>query len=88
MKRQTRPEPGDQETRETLPVRALAGKAPELVCGVNQAFLTGYLHGLGSNKTTTAVLAPHPDSCCVELRGDETTGPRRRDPSVRDEPKS
>lgn len=55
------------------PFHPLAGKAPELVCGVNQAFLAGYLHGLGSDRTT-AVLAPRPDSCCVELRGDETTG--------------
>ncbi|MCX4420303.1 hypothetical protein [Streptomyces mirabilis] len=55
------------------PFPPLAGKAPELVCGVNQAFLAGYLHGLGSDRTT-AVLAPRPGSCCVELRGDETTG--------------
>ncbi|MEU3980966.1 helix-turn-helix domain-containing protein [Streptomyces sp. NPDC026672] len=56
------------------PFQPLAAKAPELVCGVNQAFLSGYLRGLGSDRTI-AVLAPRPDSCCVELRGeDEVAG--------------
>ncbi|MFF3505611.1 helix-turn-helix transcriptional regulator [Streptomyces sp. NPDC003247] len=55
------------------PFHPMAAKAPELVCAVNQAFLAGYLHGLGSDKTT-AVLAPQPGSCCVELRGDGATG--------------
>ncbi|MFE7245547.1 hypothetical protein [Streptomyces sp. NPDC057580] len=50
-----------------LPLPPLAAKAPELVCAVNQAFLAGYLHGLGSDNNT-AVLAPQPDACCVELR--------------------
>ncbi|WP_369386472.1 hypothetical protein AB5J72_01880 [Streptomyces sp. CG1] len=57
------------------PFHPMADKAPELVCAVNQAFLAGYLHGLGSDKTA-AVLAPRPGSCCVELRGDDTTGGR------------
>ncbi|MGI5138248.1 MULTISPECIES: helix-turn-helix transcriptional regulator [unclassified Streptomyces] len=57
------------------PFHPLAAKAPTLVCAVNQAFLAGYLHGLGSDKTT-AVLAPRPDACCVELRADgEAQGP-------------
>ncbi|MEV5877331.1 helix-turn-helix domain-containing protein [Streptomyces sp. NPDC052101] len=51
------------------PFHPMAAKAPELVCAVNQAFLAGYLHSLGSDKTT-AVLAPRPGSCCVELRGE------------------
>ncbi|GAA3476137.1 helix-turn-helix transcriptional regulator [Streptomyces yanii] len=55
------------------PFHPLAAQAPELVCGVNQAFLAGYLRGLGSDKTT-AVLAPRPGSCCVELRGEGATG--------------
>lgn len=53
------------------PFHPLAAKAPELVCAVNQAFLAGYLHGLGSDRTA-AVLAPRPDACCVELRGEGT----------------
>ncbi|GAA3794611.1 helix-turn-helix transcriptional regulator [Streptomyces chiangmaiensis] len=55
------------------PFHPLAARAPELVCGVNQAFLVGYLHGLGSDKTI-AVLAPRPGSCCVELRGEDAAG--------------
>ncbi|MFI5682819.1 helix-turn-helix transcriptional regulator [Streptomyces sp. NPDC051636] len=55
------------------PFHPLAAQAPELVCSVNQAFLAGYLRGLGSDRTT-AVLAPQPDSCCVELRGDDRAG--------------
>ncbi|MER6129393.1 helix-turn-helix domain-containing protein [Streptomyces sp. NPDC001795] len=55
------------------PFHPLAAKAPELVCGVNQAFLAGYLHGLGSDKTK-AMLAPRPGSCCVELRGEDAAG--------------
>ncbi|MFE2570421.1 hypothetical protein [Streptomyces mirabilis] len=51
----------------------MAAKAPELVGSVNQAFLAGYLHGLGSDHTN-AVLAPRPDACCVELRGKGTAG--------------
>ncbi|MBG0857611.1 helix-turn-helix domain-containing protein [Streptomyces spinoverrucosus] len=50
------------------PFHPLAAKAPELVCGINCAFLAGYLEGLGSDNTT-AVLAPTPGMCCVELRG-------------------
>ena len=49
------------------PFHALAAKAPELVCGINHAFLSGYLRGLGSDSTT-AVLAPRAGACCVELR--------------------
>ncbi len=56
------------------PFHPLAAEAPQLVCGVNQAFLAGYLRGLGSDRTV-AVQAPRPGSCCVELRGGEAAGP-------------
>ncbi|GGU73172.1 transcriptional regulator [Streptomyces albospinus] len=49
------------------PFHPLAAKAPEVVCDINQAFLAGYLQGLGSDATD-AVLAPHSGRCCVELR--------------------
>jgi predicted ArsR family transcriptional regulator len=51
------------------PFQPLASKAPQLVCGINHAFLTGFLDTLQAS-TLTAVLAPRPDECCVEL----TTG--------------
>jgi predicted ArsR family transcriptional regulator len=48
------------------PFHPLAAKAPDLVCGMNQAFLRGYLTGLEVNGLK-AVLAPEPGECCVRL---------------------
>jgi predicted ArsR family transcriptional regulator len=48
------------------PFHPLAAKAPELVCGVNHAFLTGFLTGLGA-PTLHALLIPTPGECCVRL---------------------
>lgn len=48
------------------PFHPLAAKAPDLVCGINHAFLTGLLVGLRAT-TVHAVLAPTPGECCVEL---------------------
>ncbi|MDK1347717.1 transcriptional regulator [Streptomyces sp. 378] len=49
------------------PFRPLAARSPELVCGINHAFLGGFLTGL-QTAGIDAVLAPHPGRCCVELR--------------------
>jgi predicted ArsR family transcriptional regulator len=49
------------------PFQPLAATAPELVCGINQAFLAGFLDGLGA-ASASAVLSPRPGNCCVELR--------------------
>jgi predicted ArsR family transcriptional regulator len=49
------------------PFHPLTAKAPELVCGINHAFLTGMLTGLRAS-TVRAVLAPVAGECCVELR--------------------
>ncbi|GHE13665.1 hypothetical protein [Streptomyces alanosinicus] len=54
-----------------VPFHPLAAKAPELVCGMNQAFLSGYLHGLEVNGVR-AVLAPEPGECCVRLGPSDT----------------
>jgi len=48
------------------PFHPLAAKAPELICGINQAFLSGVLAGLEA-PTVEAVLAPGAAECCVEL---------------------
>ncbi|MEU6593216.1 helix-turn-helix domain-containing protein [Streptomyces sp. NPDC046881] len=48
------------------PFHPLAGKAPDLVCGMNHAFLSGYLEGLEVNGVH-AVLAPESGECCVRL---------------------
>ncbi|QIS21510.1 helix-turn-helix transcriptional regulator [Nocardia terpenica] len=49
------------------PFHPLAGAAPDLVCGLNHAYLHGMLTGLGAD-TVQAVLAPKAGECCVELR--------------------
>lgn len=48
------------------PFHPLAAKAPDLVCAINHAYLTGLLDGLGADAIK-AVLAPAPGACCVEL---------------------
>jgi predicted ArsR family transcriptional regulator len=48
------------------PFHALAARHTTLVCGLNQAFLTGLLDGLHADDRQ-AVLAPRPGHCCVEL---------------------
>ncbi|MFE9438533.1 helix-turn-helix transcriptional regulator [Streptomyces sp. NPDC006602] len=49
------------------PFHPLAARSPELVCGINHAFLDGFLTGL-QTAGIDAVLAPRPGRCCVELR--------------------
>jgi predicted ArsR family transcriptional regulator len=48
------------------PFHPLAAKAPDLVCAMNLALLTGYLDGLQVTGLHP-VLAPRPGECCVEL---------------------
>ncbi|MEV4125507.1 helix-turn-helix domain-containing protein [Nocardia sp. NPDC049707] len=49
------------------PFHPLAAQAPELVCGLNHAYLAGVLTGLQAD-TITAELAPKAGECCVQLR--------------------
>lgn len=49
------------------PFHPLAAKAPALVCGINHAYLCGFLHGMGATNVE-AVLCPKQGECCVELR--------------------
>jgi len=48
------------------PFHGLARLYPELVCGLNHAFVSAILDGLGS--PLRADLVPRPDACCVQLR--------------------
>lgn len=48
------------------PFHPLTDKAPEFVCAINQAFLTGFLRGLEAT-TVRAVPAAHRPECCVRL---------------------
>jgi predicted ArsR family transcriptional regulator len=62
-------EPAPERDRLVLvncPFSALAARQPELICGVNHAFVRGLLTGLGAARFT-ARLAPRPDACCVEV---------------------
>jgi predicted ArsR family transcriptional regulator len=59
------------------PFHPLAARSPELVCGINHAFLGGFLTGVQAGGIE-AVLAPVPGRCCVELR---VTKGGRREPS-------
>lgn len=49
------------------PFQPYSARATDLVCGMNHAFLTGLLDGLGTSAVR-AVLDPRPGECCVELR--------------------
>lgn len=42
------------------------GAEPEPVCGMNHAFIAGYLEGLKVSGVQ-AILAPRPGECCVQL---------------------
>ncbi|MBO0777101.1 MAG: transcriptional regulator, partial [Actinobacteria bacterium] len=50
------------------PFHPLAARAPALVCGINHAYLSGLLEGLGA-ETVEALLDPRPACCCVRLAG-------------------
>jgi len=64
------PEPVEQAlvVLHNCPFHALAARHTSLVCGLNHAFLTGLIDGLGATGIH-ARLAPHPGRCCVELTG-------------------
>jgi predicted ArsR family transcriptional regulator len=49
------------------PFHVLAQQSVELVCGMNQAFITGVLEGLG-NRSMSAELDPRPGRCCVRVQ--------------------
>ncbi|MFC5911786.1 helix-turn-helix transcriptional regulator [Streptacidiphilus monticola] len=56
------------------PFHPLAAKATDLVCGLNHAFLAGYLDGLEA-PAVQATLAPQPGACCVVLTSDDDQPP-------------
>lgn len=68
----------------SCPFHPLAAQAPELVCGINHAYLDGFLTGLRASAVEAA-LEPGAGECCVELRTRRTPGPgpARRGGAVR-----
>lgn len=77
-----RPAP-DRLHLDNCPFHPLAGRAPELVCGMNHAFVTGYLQGRGIGGIH-ADLSPRPGACCVALgpTPSESTAPHAGTTSV------
>jgi predicted ArsR family transcriptional regulator len=55
------------------PFHPASGQATELVCGLNHAYLNGFLDGLDA-QTVEAVLRPRTGECCVELRATAQRG--------------
>jgi predicted ArsR family transcriptional regulator len=49
------------------PFHPLAAKAPELVCGLNHAFIAGLIEGMHADAVDAA-LEPSAGECCVEIR--------------------
>ncbi|MBB5153131.1 helix-turn-helix transcriptional regulator [Saccharopolyspora phatthalungensis] len=49
------------------PFHPLTAQSPELVCGLNRAFLQGFLAGLQA-RSVEAVLDPRVGECCVAVR--------------------
>jgi predicted ArsR family transcriptional regulator len=47
--------------------------ATDVVCGLNQRFVSGVLDGLGGHRSVHADLDPAPDRCCVVLRSGRQT---------------
>ncbi len=55
------------------PFHGLAVRHPELVCGLNEALISGVLDGLGADGLC-ARLQPDPGSCCVRISAAATKG--------------
>jgi predicted ArsR family transcriptional regulator len=58
---------GDEVVLRNCPFHELSQHAPQLICGMNQAFIEGLVRGLG-NDSVQASLEPEPGRCCVKLR--------------------
>src|SRR5689334_22239884 len=56
----------ERDRLRNCPFQPLAARASDLVCAINQAFLAGFLDGIGASTVTAALTRP-PGACCVEL---------------------
>jgi predicted ArsR family transcriptional regulator len=59
-------ESGELQLR-NCPFHSLAQQSVEIVCGLNQAFISGVLSGIGNNELNAA-LDPQPGQCCVRIQ--------------------
>lgn len=76
---------GFEPTRESgcirlrnCPYQPMSMQATELVCGMNHRHLAGVLAGLQAPPSISAVLAPRPGQCCVEVRTASRASPGGR----------
>jgi predicted ArsR family transcriptional regulator len=60
------PDRGEPTVLHNCPFHVLAAQHTALICGLNHAFVTGLVDGLGAGEVQ-ARLAPRPGACCVEL---------------------
>lgn len=60
-------QPGDRLGFASCPFHPLAADAPELVCGIHHAYVSGLVDGLEATALETH-LAPGTGGCCVEVR--------------------
>ncbi len=60
------PRSGQEVLLGNCPFHALAQRQQELICGLNQAFVSGVLAGLGAH-TLRADLVPREGACCVTV---------------------
>jgi predicted ArsR family transcriptional regulator len=58
--------PSGDAVLDNCPFHALASRHPDLICGLNRAFVAGLLSGLGA-ESLTAELRPRPGHCCVRV---------------------
>jgi len=49
------------------PFQPLASREPEFVCGLNHAYLSGVVDGVGADGRIAAALVPRRGECCVEV---------------------
>ena len=49
------------------PFDSVVGVATDVVCGLNQNFVSGVLEGIGGHRGVRAELDPAPERCCVVL---------------------
>jgi predicted ArsR family transcriptional regulator len=55
------------------PFDSVVGAATDVVCGLNQRFVSGVLDGLGGHRNVRAVLDPAPGRCCVALTNERAS---------------
>lgn len=56
------------------PFDSVVGEAADVVCGLNESFVSGVLEGIGGHRGVRAELDPAPDRCCVVINRTAKSG--------------